>query len=220
MSYRRIILTLLIFLTVAGCKAGQALYKLSVTPDPGGPYQTDSSGKAVTFEEGGIWGAIVPLSFEALSIPSEIDSRWDFADPFKGLYPRYKEPIPFYLIIENRSHETITLNPSASFSLTLEGWPLFLIEYDDLYQSLYDLPGGADRLERMKQMFFRSYLTLKPGEHVRGLLLFKRPEPGKRSAKKLFFRIRRIYAGKQELSFLIPFRLTMEKALLPPPGSP
>ncbi len=196
---------------IAGCKTGPHLYRMSVTPDPGLAGRLDPSGRAVTFEESGIWGALMPLPFAALDIPGDVDPRWDFANPFQGLYATYKKPIAFYLILENRSDVAISFNPSASFSLMLEGWPLFPIEYDDLYQALYDTHDGSRRLEGMKKMLLRSYVTLQPGEHTRGLLLFKRPEPGARQAKELTFRIQRIFAGKEEVDFLLPFRITMEK---------
>lgn len=194
-----------------GCKTGPHLYRMSVTPGPDLASQLDPSGKAVTFEEQGIWGALMPLPFASIDFPVDVDPRWDFANPFQGLYAEYKKPIAFYLILENRSDVAISFNPSASFSLLLEGWPLFPIEYDDLYQALYDTPGGSRRLEGMRKMLLRSYVTLRPGEHIRGLLLFKRPDPGVRQAKELTFRIQRIFTGKGEVDFLLPFRITMKK---------
>jgi len=153
----------------------------------------------------------MPLPFATLDVPSDIDRRWNFDNPFAGLYPKHKEPIAFYLIMENRSNGAISFNPSAAFSLMLEGWPLFQLEYDDFYQALYGTPGSEHRLDGMEKMLLRSYITLQPGEHIRGLLLFKRPEPGARQAKELTFRIRRIFAGKEDVDFLLPFCITMEK---------
>ncbi len=202
---------LLCMVLLAGCKTDTLLYRMSITPDPEPASHLDPSGKAATFEAHGIWGALMPLPFAALNTPADVDSRWNFENPFAGLYPKHKEPIAFYLIMENRSDGAIRFNPSASFSLMLEGWPLFPIEFDDLYQALYDTRGGSHRLKEMEKMLLRSYVTLQPGEHIRGLLLFKRPKPVNRNNQELTFRIQRIFAGKQDVDFLLPFRITMDK---------
>jgi len=202
---------LLLLSLLAGCKTDALLYRMSVAPDPAAISNLDPSGKALTFEGDGIWGALMPIPFVALDRPDQVDDRWTFENPFAGLYSENKEPIAFYLIMENRSKDTISFNPSAAFSLMLEGWPLFQIEYDDLYQALYGTPGSENRLQKMQKMLLRSYVTLQPGEHIRGLLLFKRPEPKKRKDQELTFRIHRILTGKEDVDFLLPLRISMEE---------
>ncbi|MDX1763457.1 MAG: hypothetical protein R3231_03980 [bacterium] len=201
----------LILLWCTGCQTTATLYTLSVAVDPAIAEPLDLSGEALIFQDQGIWGAILPLDFNQLGNPADLDKAWDFPNPLAGLYEPYHEPILFYLIMENRSGLPLTFNTSASFALTFEGLPLFPIEYDNLYQDLYQRSDGGPRIENIKRLLFKNRGTLLPGEHARGLLLFRRPDPGKREAKPLIFRIKRLHLGKDEVNFILPFRLTMEK---------
>lgn len=202
---------LCILLWCTGCKTTAALYTLSIEVDPALTEPLQVSDEAITFEDRGIWGAILPLDFNQLDDPAALDKAWNFANPLAGIYEPYHEPILFYLIMENRSDLPVSFNTSASFSLTFEGLPLFAIEYDNLYQELYQRSDGGPRIQNTKKLLFTSQPTLLPGEHARGLILFRRPDPGKREAKPLIFRMKRLHVGKDEVNFLVPFRLTMEK---------
>ena len=202
---------LIILLGCAGWQTTATLYTLSVAVDPAIAEPLNLSGEALTFEDQGIWGAILPLDFNQLENPAALDKQWDFPNPLADLYEPHREPIVFYLIMENRSNLPVSFNTSASFSLTFEGLPLFPIEYDNLYQDLYQRSDGGPRIQNIKKLLFKSQPTLLSGEHARGLLLFRRPAPGKRQAKPLIFRIKRLHVGKDEVNFILPFRLTMEK---------
>jgi hypothetical protein len=179
--------------------------------------QLTPSGDAVTFENNGIWGAVRPLTYREFTMPASLSSEWNFQSPFESLYDEYHMPIVFYLMIENRSEVSISFNPTASFSLFHGSKPLFSIQYDDLYQDLYLSRGGNAQLNLIRKLLLRSYVTLNPGETVRGLLLFRRPAAKNRESEEVLFSARRIYAGENELDFLIPFRLDMEKTLMPSP---
>lgn len=211
------LLALLVLLTCSGCKTTQTVYKMSVAANPAIAAETSQSGGAVTFEAEGIWGGILPLDYTELDNPSALESRWNFENPFAGLYAENHEPIIFYLIMENRSDVSVSFNPSSSFSLYFGGAPLFAIEYDDLYQLLYHSGGQETQLANIKKMLFKSHLTLLPGEHARGLLFFRRPDAAKRKSQELLFRIERIHVGKEDIEFLLPFVLTMEKIEEPKP---
>jgi hypothetical protein len=190
-------------------------YKIFIHPDPVLGDQITPSGDTVTFEENGIWVAVRPLDYHEFNAPSSQNSEWDFPNPFEGVYDEYKMPIVIYLMIENRSDLSISFNPTASFSLFLGMKPLFPIQYEDLYHDLYMSRGADTRLNLIRKMLLRSYLTLNPGESVRGLLLFKRPRARERKSVKILFRARRIYSGNDEFDFIIPFVLDMEKITEP-----
>jgi len=217
MPLMRIILILVLCLYFPACKTAKSLYKISITPDVRMGQEISPPGNAVNFEKEGIWGAVRPVSCQDLTAPSSLNREWDFKNPFEGIYDEAGMPIAFYLLIENRSDSSITFNPSSSFSLTDAGAPLFTIEYDDLYQDLYDSEKGAGQLENIRKMLFRSYQTLGPGEHALGLLLFRRPDEPKIKSKELSFHIHRIYAGSREINFAISFKIRMEEIPDAPP---
>jgi hypothetical protein len=179
--------------------------------------QLTPSGDAVTFEGEGIWGAVRSLSYQEFSDLSALNGEWSFQNPFEELYHEHKMPIVFYLLIENRSGSTISFSPTASLSLLYGNEPLFPIEYDDLYQDLYSVRGGGEKLQQMKKMLFRSYQTIMPKEYARGILLFRRPDAWRIKSKDIFFRISRIYVGGSEIDFLIPFQMEVEKIKVPSP---
>ncbi|MEK6775696.1 MAG: hypothetical protein AABY87_02290 [bacterium] len=214
----RLVWVLLLCVSLFGCKTPGSLYKISVINDPRMEKELAPSGDAVHFEKQGIWGAVRPVGYQDLTDPSSLNREWDFRNPFDGIYDQAGMPVAFYLLIENRSGSAITFNPSSSFSVAYAHEPLLQIEYDDLYQELYGSHKREAALENIRKMLFRSYQTLNPGDQVRGLLLFRRPEQKKIKSGEISFHIHRIYAGSREMELAIPFVLQMEKIEAPSPG--
>jgi hypothetical protein len=215
LTNRIFLVPLLVLLVLFGCRSTNSYYKVSILMDPAMEEKLAPSGDAVTFEEEGIWGALQPLNYENLSNPVSVNREWADGNPFEGVFDEEKMPIVFYLLIENRSESAFTFNPSSSISLFFERAPLFAIEYDDFYQDLYLIRGGEERLAKIRKMLFRSYQTLQPGEQARGLLFFKRPDPKKIKSREILFYVRRVYMGKREFTFTIPFLLQMEQVKRP-----
>ncbi len=217
MPLLRLLIMFFLVFSFPGCKTTKTFHKVMISTHPLMEQQLTPSGDAVTFENEGIWGAVRPVSHGEMKDLSSLSGEWDFQNPFWELYDEYQMPIIFYLLIENRSSSAISFNPTASLSLFYGGEPLFPIEYEDLYQDLYNVRGGGAKLERIRRMLFRSYQTIMPNEHVRGLLLFRRPDAWRIKSKDILFRIRRLYVGGREIDFLIPFKMEVEKVKIPSP---
>jgi hypothetical protein len=217
MTVRYLVLSLVLFSVLSACKTSETVYRFSITPGHTTEKALSLQEKTVVFETGGVWGAVVPVSYEEFSAPASLYRGWNFPNPFEGVYDEYERPIVFFLVIENRSATSITFNPSSSFSVIVGSLPLLAIEYDDLYQNLYQTPGGTQRLASIRKMLFNNYQILETGEDVRGLLLFRRPEPRKREAEPMAFRLRGIYVGPEEIELLFPFQFDMVKVKLPSP---
>ncbi len=200
----------------AGCKTGEHRYRISLTPLTPTQGELRADGGAITFEKEGVWGALWPLNHEDLAHPAAINREWTFPDPFNGLYDEYTMPVTFFLVLENRSGRAFTFNPSTSFSLIDASVPLFSIEYDDFYERLYDQPGGDQRLAYVRQMLFRNYQTLHPGDQARGLLFFKRPRE-EAGIRPVLLLIRRVFKGDEEIDFMIPFEMQTDE--VPTPGA-
>lgn len=211
----RFLVLALAIVSLCACRTTQPYYKISVLPDPRVQDWLTPSGDSVSFEKEGIWGAVQTVPYEALAQPSTLNREWTFANPFDLLYDSHNMPIVFNLLIENRSDTAITFNPSAGFSLIFKGAPLFPIGYDDLYQDLYGSRDGEARLEKIRKMLFRSYMTLNPGERTRGVLLFRRPDPARIKDTEILLQLHDIYSGKKTMEFIIPFRIEMEKMKIP-----
>ena len=110
----------------------------------------------------------------------------------------------FSLTVSNRTDQEIILDP-GSIRLAVGYGPL-LSPYN--YAHLYmELPRGSGRqkiLEDLRKAIFDKSTTIKPGEMIEKLLLFKKPEMAREEAALLF---QRFYVGGEEMKATLSFKV-------------
>ena len=121
-----------------------------------------------------------------------------------GLGLRQVPLVTFSLTVNNRSGQEIILDP-GSIRLAVGYGPL-LSPYN--YAHLYmELPRGSGRqriLEDLRKAIFDKSTTIKPGEIIEKLLLFKKPEMASEEAAILF---QRFYVGGEEMKATLSFKV-------------
>jgi hypothetical protein len=117
--------------------------------------------------------------------------------------------VTFVLEVENGSDQKFILDPVSIRLIVGYGPPLSPYNYAHLYMAL---PPDSDReriLVDLKKAIFDESTTIKPGEKVRKLLLFSRPEEVSPAAALIF---ERLYVGHKEYRAALDFRtIDLEK---------
>ncbi len=176
---------------IAGCMSAKGK-KVFSPGRPELPGYSVANGKFV-FRNGPVMFTVIPVTTEDL----------EKSHPFFAELPEYGFTL-FRMEIYNNSEDNVIYNPAFTALLDRRMEYSKPMDYTDMYDLLRARVDAGTILSQVEGRFYDLAVTVKPGENVSRLLIFRRFEEERGRAE---LRLEEVYVGTNTISMVFPFVL-------------